>query len=124
MVSIKRINHFMNAEELDPSSVSHDPSESIYVFLCTEGSGLNGQFLAAPLVIENGTFSWDDDQVLKNINIRLEKNSLSAVVGTVGSGKSSLISAFLGEMEKISGRVNTVGSIAYVAQQAWIQMPV
>jgi ATP-binding cassette subfamily C (CFTR/MRP) protein 1 len=72
-------------------------------------------------VIENGTFSWDDDQVLKNINIRLEKNSLSAVVGTVGSGKSSLISAFLGEMEKISGRVNTVGSIAYVAQQAWIQ---
>jgi ATP-binding cassette subfamily C (CFTR/MRP) protein 1 len=103
MVSIKRINHFMNAEELDPSSVSHDPSET------------------APLVIENGTFSWDDDQVLKNINIRLEKNSLSAVVGTVGSGKSSLISAFLGEMEKISGRVNTVGSIAYVAQQAWIQ---
>lgn len=72
-------------------------------------------------MIENGTFSWDDDQVLKNINIRLEKNSLSAVVGTVGSGKSSLISAFLGEMEKISGRVNTVGSIAYVAQQAWIQ---
>lgn len=36
-------------------------------------------------------------------------------------GKSSLISAFLGEMDKISGRVNTVGKIAYVSQQAWIQ---
>jgi len=32
---------------------------------------------------------------------------LVAVVGTVGSGKSSLVSAFLGEMEKVSGRANT-----------------
>lgn len=93
----------MNCEELDPTSVSHDPSES------------------APLIIENGTFSWGEDPILKNINLRLEKSSLSAVVGSVGAGKSSLVSAFLGEMDKISGRVNTVGSIAYVAQQAWIQ---
>lgn len=42
-------------------------------------------------------------------------------MGTVGSGKSSLISALLGEMDKISGRVNTVGKIAFVPQQAWIQ---
>ncbi|RZC38992.1 multidrug resistance-associated protein 1 [Asbolus verrucosus] len=103
MVSVQRINKFMNSEELDPNSVSHDPSET------------------AALVIENGSFNWDDEQILKNINIRLEKKSLSAVVGTVGSGKSSLVSAFLGEMDKTSGRVNTVGSIAYVAQQAWIQ---
>lgn len=39
----------------------------------------------------------------------------------MGSGKSSLLSAFLGEMDKVNGRVNTVGSIAYVSQQAWIQ---
>ncbi|XP_044271381.1 multidrug resistance-associated protein 1 isoform X1 [Tribolium madens] len=103
MVSIQRINKFMNAEELDPTSVTHDPNET------------------APLVIENGCFNWDEDQILKNINIRVEKKSLCAVVGSVGSGKSSLLSAFLGEMDKISGRVNTVGSIAYVAQQAWIQ---
>lgn len=31
------------------------------------------------------------------------------------------MSAFLGEMDKITGRVNTYGSIAYVSQQAWIQ---
>lgn len=51
----------------------------------------------------------------------MKKSSLVAVVGTVGAGKSSIISAFLGEMEKLSGRVNTVGTIAYVSQQAWIQ---
>ncbi|XP_017782317.1 PREDICTED: multidrug resistance-associated protein 1 isoform X1 [Nicrophorus vespilloides] len=102
-VSVKRINKFMNCEELDPESVSHDAGES------------------DPLVIENGDFDWGEGPTLKNINLRLKKKSLTAVVGTVGSGKSSLISAFLGEMDKTSGRVNTVGSVAYVSQQAWIQ---
>lgn len=53
--------------------------------------------------------------------MRVEKNQLVAVVGSVGSGKSSLLSALLGEMEKVSGKVNTNGTIAYVPQQAWIQ---
>ena len=44
-----------------------------------------------------------------------------AVVGSVGSGKSSLISALLGEMKTLSGVVNTKGKIAYVPQQAWLQ---
>lgn len=78
-------------------------------------------FLAAPIIIENGSFNWGEDTILKEINIRFEKGRLSAVVGSVGSGKSSLVSALLGEMNKTSGRVNTIGSIAYVSQQAWIQ---
>ncbi|XP_057660508.1 multidrug resistance-associated protein 1 isoform X6 [Diorhabda carinulata] len=101
-VSVKRINKFMNAEELDPENVQHEPSEE-------------------PLTIENGTFSWGEDPILKHININIRKKTLTAVVGTVGSGKSSLISAFLGEMDKISGRVNSYGKVAYVSQQAWIQ---
>ncbi|CAG9853670.1 unnamed protein product [Phyllotreta striolata] len=101
-VSVKRINNFMNAEELDPDNVHHEPTEE-------------------PLLIQNGNFSWGSEPVLKNINIRIKKKTLTAVVGTVGSGKSSLVSAFLGEMDKISGTVNTYGNIAYVSQQAWIQ---
>lgn len=74
------------------------------------------------LLIENGTFSWGDDEVvLRDINVVIDKGQLAAVVGTVGSGKSSLISALLGEMDKLDGRVNTRGSVAYVSQQAWIQ---
>ncbi|XP_060530036.1 multidrug resistance-associated protein 1-like isoform X5 [Cylas formicarius] len=101
-VSVKRINRFMNSEELDPNNVTHDSSPD-------------------PLIIENGTFSWGEDPILKNINIKIPVKTLTAVVGSVGSGKSSLVSAFLGEMDKLSGRVNTYGSIAYVSQQAWIQ---
>lgn len=44
-----------------------------------------------------------------------------AIVGTVGSGKTSVISAMLGEMDKMKGFVNTVGKVAYVPQQAWIR---
>ena len=42
-------------------------------------------------------------------------------MGHVGSGKSSLISAMLGEMNVVSGKINTNGKIAYVPQQAWMQ---
>ncbi|KAL9925477.1 multidrug-Resistance like Protein 1 isoform 3-T5 [Glossina fuscipes fuscipes] len=103
-VSVNRINKFMNSEELDPNNVQHDSTKP------------------HPLIIENGSFSWgDDESTLKNINIEVKKNTLCAIVGTVGSGKSSILQSFLGEMDKISGTVNTVGSIAYVPQQAWIQ---
>lgn len=80
-------------------------------------------YTAHPMSIENGNFSWgdEDEPTLKNINIEVPKHNLVAIVGTVGSGKSSVIQAFLGEMEKISGTVNTVGRMAYVPQQAWIQ---
>ncbi|XP_062549077.1 multidrug resistance-associated protein 1-like [Armigeres subalbatus] len=102
-VSVKRINKFMNSEELDPNNVTNNHSEDA-------------------LSIKDGTFSWGDDTpTLKNINLTLRKGKLSAVVGGVGSGKSSLISALLGEMEKIKGAVNTDGTIAFVPQQAWIQ---
>ncbi|XP_050728628.1 multidrug resistance-associated protein 1-like isoform X5 [Eriocheir sinensis] len=107
-VSLKRLNRFLNSDELDPNCVSHDSQEE------------------HPVVIKNGTYAWgheeeDGKPILQNLNLTVEKGSLVAVVGTVGAGKSSLCSAILGEMEKQSGTLNVTGSIAYVAQQAWIQ---
>lgn len=44
--------------------------------------------VASALLVENGNFSWGDEEtVLKDINMRVEKGELTAVVGTVGSGK-------------------------------------
>uniref|UniRef100_A0A8B9S0Y3 Uncharacterized protein n=1 Tax=Accipiter nisus TaxID=211598 RepID=A0A8B9S0Y3_9AVES len=56
-----------------------------------------------------------------HVTLDIAPGSLVAVVGAVGSGKSSLVSAMLGEMENIKGHVNIQGSLAYVPQQAWIQ---
>ena len=44
-----------------------------------------------------------------------------AICGTIGSGKSSLLSCILGEVPKISGTVKLCGTKAYVAQSPWIQ---
>ena len=41
--------------------------------------------------------------------------------GSVGSGKSSILAACLGEMEKLSGQINVFGTTAYAPQLAWIQ---
>lgn len=56
-----------------------------------------------------------------SINLDVKQGELVAIVGTVGSGKSSMLSGILGEMHKFTGSMNTNGSMAYVAQQAWIQ---
>ncbi|GAB6030102.1 Multidrug resistance-associated protein 1 [Chamberlinius hualienensis] len=104
-VAIKRICEFLVCEEIDPDNVKHVHNEKY------------------PLLIENGSFSWDiqEDPVLDEINLRVRRNSLVAVVGPVGAGKSSLISAILGEMEKLNGRLFVNESVAYVPQQAWMQ---
>uniref|UniRef100_A0A8C9W4M8 ATP-binding cassette, sub-family C (CFTR/MRP), member 3 n=1 Tax=Scleropages formosus TaxID=113540 RepID=A0A8C9W4M8_SCLFO len=56
-----------------------------------------------------------------HINLMVPQGSLLAVVGHVGCGKSSLVCALLGEMEKLEGEISILGSVAYVPQQAWIQ---
>lgn len=81
----------MNREELDPANVTHDQSER-KLFLVQ----LNTYYMIritvfiveAPLLIENGTFTWGEEEpVLENINIKIDKNNLVAVVGGVGSGR-------------------------------------
>lgn len=58
---------------------------------------------------------------LKSIGIQVAQGELVALVGPVGSGKSSFLSAVLNEMTKKSGKVVLRGRVAYAAQQAWIQ---
>jgi ATP-binding cassette subfamily C (CFTR/MRP) protein 1 len=40
--------------------------------------------------------------------------------GPVGSGKTSLLGAIIGEMIKLEGKVTVNGSIAYAPQNPWI----
>ncbi|KAG0281052.1 Multidrug resistance-associated protein 1, partial [Linnemannia gamsii] len=57
---------------------------------------------------------------LTNINLRVPDGHLTAFVGRIGQGKSSLMSAIMGEMYKLHGSVTVYGDLAYVPQQAWI----
>ncbi|XP_038067610.1 ATP-binding cassette sub-family C member 8-like [Patiria miniata] len=73
-----------------------------------------------------GDYTWDQTAstpTLRNIDLDIPVGKLTMVVGQVGSGKSSLLSAILGEMTTVSGRVQwnrQYDSVAYGAQKAWL----
>uniref|UniRef100_G3U1N1 Multidrug resistance-associated protein 1 n=1 Tax=Loxodonta africana TaxID=9785 RepID=G3U1N1_LOXAF len=108
-VSLKRLRIFLSHEELEPSSIERRPAK--------DGGGMNS------ITVRNATFTWarSDPPTLSGITFSVPEGALVAVVGQVGCGKSSLLSALLAEMDKVEGHVAIKGSVAYVPQQAWIQ---
>ncbi|KAK4189614.1 P-loop containing nucleoside triphosphate hydrolase protein [Podospora australis] len=58
---------------------------------------------------------------LQDISFEIGRNELVAVIGTVGSGKTSLLAALAGDMRKIAGEVVLGASRAFCPQYAWIQ---
>ncbi|KAK7432766.1 ATP-binding cassette transporter yor1 [Neonectria magnoliae] len=58
---------------------------------------------------------------LQDLNLSVKRNELIAVIGSVGSGKSSLLSALAGDMRKTEGGVVFGASRAFCPQYAWIQ---
>ncbi|XP_051906935.1 multidrug resistance-associated protein 1-like [Hippocampus zosterae] len=106
-VSLRRLGNFLCQDELNSDNVEKLP-------LSDDGDAV---------LIQDGHFAWchDGAPCLQGINLKVKSNTLVAVVGHVGSGKSSLLSAILGEMARRRGSVLIRGSVAYVPQQAWIQ---
>ncbi|CAF3656847.1 unnamed protein product [Rotaria sp. Silwood1] len=74
------------------------------------------------IMMRNASFSWDGhDDCLSSLNIDIEPGTFVGIAGVVGSGKSSLFAAILGEMIRTKGEINTNNSsFSYVAQTAWI----
>ena len=59
---------------------------------------------------------------LKHINLWIPRGQLVAIVGAVGSGKTSVLQGFIGDMRRTAGSVRVGGSVAYCSQNAWIQV--
>ena len=102
------------------------------------------------IMFDNASIAWPSDSeesdpdrfVLRDINVKFPKKELSVISGKTGSGKSLMLAAILGEVDKISGTISVpktppVGerhdskatkgnwiidsSIAFVAQIPWIE---
>ncbi|KAJ7852235.1 ABC protein [Mycena leptocephala] len=58
---------------------------------------------------------------LHDITLSIPRGTLVAIVGRVGSGKSSLLQGLIGEMRTTGGKWAFGGSVAYCPQSAWIQ---
>lgn len=76
------------------------------------------------LVISNASFGYDHTKppTLNNISLTLRKSQFTFIIGEVGSGKSTLMSAILGEMKPSKGSIYTsIHNMAVVSQDPWIQ---
>lgn len=103
-VSIARLQEYFLSYDLDQQAVEQD---------------LNVPFA---IHIDDADFEWVMYRpILENLNLTIPEGKLVAIVGEVGCGKSSILSALLGEIPKIRGRVVVNGKVAYCPQQAWIQ---
>lgn len=74
------------------------------------------------ITMRDASFSWNGhDDCLVSINIDVEPGTFVGVTGVVGSGKSSLFAAILGEMIQTAGEMNVGDStFSYATQSAWI----
>lgn len=115
MVSLKRIDKYLNEEEeIDETQV--------------EIASENTTSTDSPN-FSNATFSWsppssDPNQFqLRDLNVTFSKGELNVIVGPIGSGKSSLLLALLGEMRLLDGSFHLPrhNGVAYVSQTAWLQ---
>lgn len=75
------------------------------------------------LSINNADIAWDEKDLLKNINLQITKGQHIAITGPVGSGKSLLLQALLGEMAPKSGSIHISPgiSVGYCTQTAWLE---
>ncbi|KAL0104937.1 hypothetical protein PUN28_016527 [Cardiocondyla obscurior] len=75
------------------------------------------------ICIENGTTKWLDyerEDTLQNINIKVRPGELIAIVGQVGSGKTSLLNVILRELRLQEGSIKLNGKLAYASQEPWL----
>uniref|UniRef100_A0A3B3TV55 ABC-type glutathione-S-conjugate transporter n=1 Tax=Poecilia latipinna TaxID=48699 RepID=A0A3B3TV55_9TELE len=100
-VSKKRLERFLGGDDLESDIVRHDSSFGKLT--------ISTVFFTLLLPL------------FPSVSLDIKPGGLVAVVGAVGSGKSSLLSALLGEMHRTKGFINIQGSLAFVPQQAWIQ---
>ncbi|KAK4724050.1 hypothetical protein R3W88_026829 [Solanum pinnatisectum] len=93
-VSADRIAYYLQEDEIQPDALEFVPKDET-------------QF---GVEIKSGTFSWDTESripTLDGIELQAKRGMRVAICGTVGSGKSSLLSCVLGEMQKLSGIYDT-----------------
>lgn len=106
-VSADRVASYLQEDEIQQDAIEYVPKSQ-------------AQF---DIEIINATFSWNPDLIpptLSKIELKVKRGMKVAICGMVGSGKSSLLSCVLGEIEKLAGHVKISGTKAYVPQSPWI----
>ncbi|KAM8705385.1 hypothetical protein ACLKA7_009792 [Drosophila subpalustris] len=139
LVSIARIQKFMLHEETKVRDKSNDVDEQKLGKMAPGSTLVQEPVATATGVLKPSSrraseaessvniskmkAKWDskaNEYTLDNINLKFKPRQLVAVIGPVGSGKSSLIQTILGELPPESGTVKVNGSLSYASQEPWL----
>jgi ABC-type transport system involved in cytochrome bd biosynthesis fused ATPase/permease subunit len=123
--ALQRLSLVFHAEVLTDVPFVVDPNQK----LALEARNVTFEWeKSAPKDVKNTNDKAKDDSdshdepfQVRNINISLPRGILAGIVGSVGSGKSSLLQGLIGEMKKVEGELSFGGQVAYCPQTAWIQ---
>ncbi|KAF9405219.1 hypothetical protein BGZ94_003688, partial [Podila epigama] len=107
-LALQRLNDYLTQPEVEP----------LQEYSATEGGDI-------ALELTDGEFTWDGDDngpALSNINLTVKKGEVVAIVGDVGSGKSSFVAALLGQIRQTGSgpKLKMYGTSSYVPQEAWL----
>lgn len=106
--SVDRVQDFLLLEERDAHPLTrtfHPKNPETTVTL----SSISGKWKAE-----------EPEETLSNISLSIRPGQLVAIIGPVGSGKSSVIQAILGELPLSGGQVDIFGDISYSPQEPWV----
>jgi len=109
LASFKRVNKFMQSEEVHRRPRNTEDTKTVLQNTAVSITGLKAK--------------WDPkcpDYTLNGLNLRIQTGSLVAIMGSTGSGKSSLIQAILGELKAESGQIKVNGSVSHSSQDPWL----
>lgn len=114
-----RINSLFSIDSVEPLEDNKDiPLGTIQI---TDGE-FNYEDAKYYKIFEKKELKTEDQslKILQNINLNVVSGQFVAVVGKVGSGKSSLLLASINEMVTQKGVVTKNGKVAYIQQEAFL----
>ncbi|TPX59242.1 hypothetical protein PhCBS80983_g02587 [Powellomyces hirtus] len=108
MTALVRLNEFLDLAEIEENKPQLPPPGCDLAFS-----------------VKKSDFKWDGIEVpkptLHDVSLDIKRGSKVAIIGDVGSGKSSLIAAILGQIRLINGEgLKLYGTTAYMSQEAWL----
>ena len=105
-------------------TVTGTSSSETFKKLATKGQFTTNSMFDEPSVfISEASCSWNQQlssNTLSDITLSVRSGNLLAITGAVGSGKSSLLAAILGELPLQRGEISYYGKLAYVPQIPWV----